>query len=72
MRLLAKKPGKGEEAMARKLQEAHWGGKLYDLAAGSWVLVLLLAAGIVALVTAVLVAWPAIAYIASHHFGIGG
>jgi hypothetical protein len=70
--LLAKKSGKGEEAMAQKLQEAHWGGKLYDLAAGSWVLVLLLAAGIVAVVTAVLVAWPAIAYIASRYFGIGG
>lgn len=42
-----------------------------DLAAGTWVMVLLVLVGIVALVTAVLVAWPAIAYLASRLAGMG-
>lgn len=43
--------------------------KMHDLASTGWVLLMLLVLGIAALITAVLVAWPAIAYIASHLFG---
>ena len=58
--------------MMGKFQTETMRMRFHDLAAGSWVLVLLLVAGFVAVVTAVLVAWPAIAYLASHFFGGGG
>jgi len=45
--------------------------RLHDLASSSWVMFLLLLGGLVALITAVLVAWPAIAYLASRYFGLG-
>lgn len=35
---------------------------------GAWVVVVLAALGVVAMITAVLVAWPALAYIASRFF----
>ena len=57
--------------MERKFEDMGWTGKIHDLASGTWVLLVLFAAGIVALVTAVLVAWPAIAYLASRFFGGG-
>jgi len=61
-----------EAVMAQSNLQGRTGGKFYDLASGAWVIVLLVAAGFVAVVTAVLVAWPAIAYLASHHLGLGG
>jgi len=58
--------------MMEKFQAETMRERFHDLAAGSWVLVLLLVAGFVAVVTAILVAWPAIAYLASRFFGGGG
>jgi len=40
-----------------------------DLLKTEWVIVLLTVAGIMALITAVLVSWPAVAYIGSRLFG---
>lgn len=58
--------------MTEKHEGLGWTERFHDLASGTWVLLVLFAAGIVALVTAVLVAWPAIAYLASRFFGGGG
>lgn len=53
-----------EHVQERTLRE-----KMHDLASTGWVLVMLFVLGIAALITAVLVAWPAIAYIASRLLG---
>lgn len=58
--------------MVGKTEAKEMVGKGHEsLAAGTWVMVLLVLVGIAALVTAVLVAWPAIAYLASHLAGRG-
>lgn len=54
------------------LPEVHWRldwTGLVDILRATWVVVLLLLLGIMAFITAVLIAWPALSYLGARLFG---
>jgi hypothetical protein len=54
------------------LPEVHWRLDwvgMVDFLKATWLIVVLLVLGIMALITAVLIAWPALSYLGSRLFG---